>query len=75
MISKKSLVKSIAMSPYYFLPIVVAVLNPPSLPFSGLLAPLPPPDTQYRLTHSHSLSDEKCKKEIFGEFQLDLYLN
>ena len=31
LISKKSLVKSILMSPYYFLPIVVAVLNPPSL--------------------------------------------
>ena len=31
LISKKFPVKSIAMSPYYFLPIVVAVLNPPPL--------------------------------------------
>ena len=41
LISKKSLVKSIAMSPYYFLPIVVAVLNPPSLRGTSL----PSPDT------------------------------
>ena len=53
------------MSPYYFLPIVVAVLNPPSLQWTVGSPPsslLPTLSTDYRVTHSHSLSDGKCKK-------------
>ena len=50
------------MSPYYFLPIVVAVLNPPSLHWAPL-----PPNTHYRVTQSPSLTDDKCKKARLGE--------
>ena len=50
------------MSPYYFLPIVVAVLNPPSLQWT--VASPPPPDTQYRVTHS--LTDDKWKNVRLG---------
>ena len=42
------------MSPYYFLPIVVAVLNPPSLQWTPLLLL-----TLYRVTHALTLTDDK----------------